>query len=88
MGSLAELMESCDGVVRPPGDWRKDTPSGSTYSEDTSSLVAFDALCTLSKFHHRRGNIDDALGWARGALRVWFGPTTVGQGGNGIQVGG
>jgi hypothetical protein len=86
MVKLATLMESCDRLVKQPGDWRVERPLGLTHAEQLCSLVTFDALCTLSEYHHHRGDVDAALGWARRALLTWFAATTAGQDGDGIPV--
>jgi hypothetical protein len=86
MEELAALMESCAGLVGQPGDWRKQELLGPTYSEETCSLVAFDALCTLAEFYHRRVDVNAALGWARRALYHWFVATRVGWNGDGLRV--
>jgi hypothetical protein len=88
MEQLAALMESCDGLVGQPDDWRNKASIGASFSEETCSIVAFDALCTLSEFHHRRGNVGAALTSAGQALYIWFAATTVGLDGDGMRVSG
>lgn len=72
MAELADYISDASPIILFYDDWREYGRPLLSSATESVPVVVFDAMCVLSEYHHRNGNLDAALAWARHAVEAWY----------------